>query len=85
MVVQTDKFDVMITSPSAIIWKGIATSVSSKNSVGPFDILAAHENFVTMVENEPIIVRSGDKEKSFQYENAVISVYDKKVIVYANI
>lgn len=85
MAVQTDRFDVTITSSSAIIWKGVATSVSSKNSVGPFDILAEHENFVTMIENEPIVVRSGDKEKTFQYEDAVISVYNKKVTIYADI
>ncbi len=78
-------FDVVINSPNELIWRGRASSVSSKNSAGIFDILPEHANFITMIQNEPITVISGGKEHSFKYESAVLSVYNGTVAIYAEI
>ncbi len=80
-----ETFNVTITSPEKIIWKGRAESVSSKNTTGPFDILAGHENFITMVQNDPITIAGNGKAKTFQYENAVITVLEGNVTIYADI
>ena len=83
---QGEEFAVTITSAEERIWEGVAHSISSKNSAGPFDILPGHANFVTMVKNEPIIIRENSKEdKTFVYKTAVITVKDNKVEIYSDI
>lgn len=81
----TDRLSVSINSPDAVIWKGPATSISSRNSVGIFDILPGHANFITMVQNEPIVVRFAGKEMTFKYENAVLFVYEESVTIYVEV
>ncbi len=48
---------VRIISPQQLLLDTEASSISSKNSLGNFDILAQHANFITLVENTPITVR----------------------------
>ena len=78
-------FNVVINSPNELIWEGRAKSVSSTNSVGAFDILPGHANFVTMIESKPIIIRTGTGEHSYTYENAVLSVQGGTVTIYSGI
>ncbi len=85
MDLKGETFIVKINSPSELIWEGTAVSVSSKNSVGPFDILPEHANFITMIQNELITVRTPNKERTFTYKYAVLSVYSGNVTIYADI
>ena len=48
---------VRIISPQELILDTQADSVSSKNASGAFDILPEHANFITMIENSPIIIK----------------------------
>jgi len=74
---------VRIVSPKEDVFSGEATSVSSVNSVGAFDILPQHAKFVTLVENKPIILRLPNKEKKeFNFSLAIIHVYEDKVDIY---
>ncbi|HEY4502780.1 MAG TPA: hypothetical protein VJH21_03045 [Candidatus Paceibacterota bacterium] len=82
---QPREFDVVINSPDKLLWEGRAQSISSENSKGTFDVLPEHANFITMIENKPIIVRTGTTDHTFNYENAVLSVRDGKATVYAGI
>jgi len=79
------QLEVVVNSPDRLIWEGKAYSVSSENSTGPFDVLPEHANFVTMIEKKPITIRTGLKEEVFQYDNAVLSVKDNVLTVYAEI
>ncbi len=75
---------VKVISPQDVLFVGKATSVSSKNTSGNFDILAQHANFITIVENQPIVIRTQKKEKiSFQFPLAVIYATNNNVSVYA--
>ncbi len=85
MNLKVENFTVKINSPNELIWEGTAVSVSSKNSVGPFDILPEHANFITMIQNELITVRTPNKERTFNYKYAVLSVYGGDVTIYVNI
>lgn len=81
-----EEFAVAIVSPDERIWEGGAVSLSSKNSTGPFDILPGHANFVTIIKNEPIIVRTLDEgRKEFTYKNAVIAINNNSVSIYSDI
>ncbi|MDO8638203.1 MAG: hypothetical protein Q7R43_01410 [Candidatus Daviesbacteria bacterium] len=77
---------VSITSPKKELFTGEASSVSSTNSVGKFDILPEHANFVTLIEKQPIIIRPPKgKQVVFNFSLAVISVNSNKVSIYTDI
>jgi len=77
---------VRIISPQQILFEGEANSVSSKNMQGAFDILPQHANFITTVENSPIIVRTqGQKPQAFKFPIAIIYTTRNTVNIYTYI
>ena len=77
---------VRIISPQQLILDTEADSVSSKNSQGPFDILAQHANFISIIENSPIIVNiAKQKPLRFLFPLAIILVTNNKVNIYTYI
>lgn len=74
---------VTINSPEKVIWHGRAESLSSENSQGPFDILELHANFITIIDNKPIIVRLGKRERVFRFQRCVIYSRNDYVSCYA--
>ncbi len=76
---------VRIISPKEDLYAGEATSVSSVNSVGAFDILPGHAKFVTMVAKQPLVLRFADGEKKeFNFDMAIIHVKEDQVNIYTN-
>lgn len=53
---------VKILSPTQTIFDGEAFSISSVNSLGKFDILPFHANFITLVQKAPIVLRVRKKD-----------------------
>lgn len=79
----TPTLHVRIISPKQLILETEAKSVSSKNSQGNFDILPQHANFITLVENTPIIVRPlNGKPLVFNFPFAIVMATENKVSVY---
>lgn len=77
---------VTITSPKKELFTGEAKSVSSTNSVGNFDILPEHANFITLIDKKPIIIKSPKgKPLTFIFPLAIISVNSNKVNIYTDI
>jgi len=78
--------EVFVINPDEMLWSGLAKSVSSENSSGPFDILSQHANFVTMIKNKPIVIKTDKGEKvTYSYKSAIISVENDKVLIYSDI
>jgi len=78
-----DKLHVRIISPQQLILETDASSVSSKNSQGKFDILPLHANFITMIEGEPIIVRPiNQKPLTFNFPFSIILNTGNAVNIY---
>lgn len=74
---------VRIISPQQVILDTQASSVSSKNLQGNFDILPLHANFITIIENQPIVVRPPkQKPLSFKFPLAIILTTENKVSIY---
>jgi F-type H+-transporting ATPase subunit epsilon len=76
---------VRINSPEKIIWEGDATSVTSENANGPFDILNFHTNFVSIIRDKEIRVTTGGKVQTFKFPVSVLSAHSNTVCVYTNI
>lgn len=81
-----DELHVKISSPEKELFNGVAYSISSVNSTGKFDILPGHANFITVIENSPIILRQKNGAKQdFTYPMAILSVASNQVNIYTNI
>lgn len=89
---------VRIISPQQLILDTEANSVSSKNPQGSFDILPQHANFITLINNSPIVVRparnanasvaggaTGQKPLVFKFPLAIILTRENKVDIYTYI
>lgn len=82
----SEELSVTVNSPDELVWEGKATSVSSENSAGKFDVLPEHANFVTMIKEKPIIIRSQRaQDRVLTYKSAVLSVREGRVTIYADI
>lgn len=82
----TPTLHVRIISPQQLILETEAQSVSSKNSQGAFDILAQHANFITVVENQPIVIRvKNQNPQTFKFPIAIIHTQENKVDIYTYI
>lgn len=79
-------FHLRIISPQQLLLDTEAESISSKNLQGPFDILPQHANFITLIENTPIVVRAaGQKPQTFNFPRAIIMATENKVNIYTYI
>jgi F0F1-type ATP synthase epsilon subunit len=80
-----DLLTVRVNSPERVLWEGKAVWVSSKNSQGPFDILPFHSNFVSIIENEKIVINTGKELKEYTFPHSVMYVHSNSVYIYTNI
>lgn len=81
----TQYLKVRVNSPEKVIWEGDAKSVSSVNSKGPFDILPLHTNFISIVENKGIKIKTDTDHKEYTFARSVIYAKENKVLIYTNI
>lgn len=79
------KLTVFVKSTDSVIWEGEAESVSSVNSQGPFDVLPYHSNFISVIENHPIVVRVGREKKEYSFPFSVIYAHSNTVDIYTNL
>ncbi len=76
--------NVTVLSPQDILFQGSALSVSSKNSAGNFDLMPEHAKLITIIEDNPIVIRQLDREKiTFKFPLAIIYITNNKVSIYA--
>ena len=80
-----DILNVRVASVDHLIWKGDASSVSSINSKGPFDILPRHQKFITLVHDSPIQIQATEEKKTFIFPISIIFVSENKVSIFANL
>lgn len=75
---------VRIISPQQLILDTTASAVTSTNSQGPFDILPMHANFITVINDRPIIIRqqNGSKPLTYQFPLAIIYNSSNNVNIY---
>lgn len=80
-----ETFPVKIFSPFNTYFDGDALAVSAINGAGPFDILAKHENMVSILLACDVVVQTPQGKKEFPLERGIIQVNNNQVWVFANI
>lgn len=80
-----EAFGLKIVSPSVVLYDEKAVSISAKNKVGPFDVLAGHANFFSLISECDVIVNTGKEKKTFPVKQGLIKVTQNAVVLYVDI
>ncbi len=81
----TPTFLLKILSPDAKYYEGEAVSVSAANSDGPFDILAEHTNFFTLLSPGKLSIDTGKEKLEIPITGGVAKVVKQQVTLFVNI
>lgn len=80
-----ETFPLKIFSPFSTYFDGDALAVSAINKTGPFDILAKHEDFLSILVACNVVVQTTSGKKEFPLQRGIIQVNKDQVWVFANI
>ena len=76
---------IKVHAPYKVYFDGPAFSISAVNDTGPFDILARHHNFITLLNPCDLVIRTEDGEKRIRISRGVMHVKADQVIVFLDI
>lgn len=79
-----DSFHLKVYSPFKVYFDGEVTSVSAINTTGPFDILAGHHNFLTLLAPCEIVIR-GSAEDKIKITRGIMHVKADDVVVFLDV
>ena len=80
-----NRFKLKIFSPYQVYYQGDAISVSAQNRTGPFDILAGHINFFSLLTGGTIVVNTGFQRLEFQVARGILRVNHDDVTLFADV
>lgn len=79
------RFKCKIFSPYQTYYEGDAVSLSATNRTGPFDILAGHINFFSLLTGGTIVLNTGFQRLEFQIGRGIIRVNHDDVTLFADV
>ncbi len=75
-------FNLKVLSRDNLIFNGVCNTVTSFNSVGEFDVLEFHANFISMISKYVVIDKNLSTEKRIPLEKGVLSSKGPEVEVF---
>jgi F0F1-type ATP synthase epsilon subunit len=79
------RFKVKILSPYQTYYEGEAVSLSAANRTGPFDILAGHINFFSLLTPGTVVIHTGFQRLEFPISRGVLRVTRNAVTLFADV
>lgn len=76
---------VKVYSPFRTYYEGQATSVSAVNRTGPFDILPAHKNFLTLLTPCDVVIRNDRGVEKIKIDRGIMHVREDHVVVFLDV
>ncbi|AHB40482.1 MAG: hypothetical protein ACD_25C00197G0003 [uncultured bacterium] len=76
---------VSVRTREKVLFEGSATTVTSFNLRGRFDILPYHANFITLISKYVIIDTGKETERQFDIDKGILYAMSNKVSVYVGI
>lgn len=76
---------VKVYAPFKVYYDDVANSISAINATGPFDILPKHHNFMTLLSEGDIIVRSDNGEDKISINRGIMHVKADEVVVFLDV
>jgi F0F1-type ATP synthase epsilon subunit len=80
-----NRFKLKIFSPYQTYYQGEAVSISAANRTGPFDILAGHINFFSLLTGGTVVLNTGFQVLEFQIARGIIRVNGNDVSLFADV
>ena len=80
-----NRFKIRIISPYQTYYEGEAVSVSAANRTGPFDILAGHINFFSLLTGGTVVLNTGFQRLEFQIARGFIRVDHDDITLFADV
>ena len=77
--------NVKVYSPFKVYYDAEAKSVSSASLTGPFDVLAGHKNFITLLTTGDVTIRSARGEEKISIERGIMHVREDNVTVFLDV
>jgi F0F1-type ATP synthase epsilon subunit len=84
-VLNESHMHVKVHAPFKVYYDGQADSISAENDTGPFDILATHHNFITLLSACEIVVRNEGKEERIKIGRGIMHVKKDEVVVFLDV
>ena len=83
-----DKFHLKVYAPFKVYYEGIVASISAENGTGPFDILANHHNFLTLLSPCDLVIRDNPDDKEpeiIKITRGIMQVKANDVVVFLDV
>ncbi|MBP7927958.1 hypothetical protein KAZ57_02320 [Patescibacteria group bacterium] len=77
--------NISVKDRKKVYFEGNASSVTSINIKGEFDILPMHADFITLVKKYVVVDRGLATQQQFDIDNGVLAVLANKVYVYVGV
>lgn len=85
MATQSNKLNVEVRGRQGVVFLGDLTAVTGFNTVGVFDVLPDHANFISMITKKVILHKEDGKIDEINLDNGVIVVEDNKVQIFLGV
>ena len=76
---------VKVYAPFKVYFDGKAVSISAVNDTGPFDVLAQHHRFMTILNTCDIVIRTDSGEEKIPIDKGVMHVKEDEVVVFLDV
>lgn len=78
--------DICIKTAESTLFQGRIQSLSSVNDSGPFDILAFHENFISLIQKQIVVIKENGENVMFPIKTrGVLRVGSNKATVFLGV
>ena len=74
-----------VQDAESVLFEGEVDRITSFNEVGRFDIYPMHSNFISIIQQELALYKSGQKLKDFKIEKAILKAKQDLVTIYLGI
>lgn len=79
------KMMIKVYSPYQVYFDDQATSISAINDTGPFDILARHHRFLTLLSPCELIIAADKGEEKIKISRGIMYVKEDRVTVFLDV
>ncbi len=76
---------VEVRSPDKVLFKGEAQAISSRNEVGPFDVLPQHENFISIISGKITVWTGKHQKQEIESQSAIMKAKSNNVHIFLGV
>ncbi len=80
-----ETFPVKVYSPFKVYFEGPALALSAVNASGPFDILAKHEDFLSILVPCMVVIQTPSGNHQIPLQKGIVQVNKDQLWLFANI